>query len=73
MDLAGFVPGTVANKATAGHLTQQLAPGTASVPGATFTDMSGGIQSGAPRDLTRIWIDVATTNAPVIVSVDLKV
>jgi hypothetical protein len=27
----------------------------------------------AARDLTKIWVDVATTNAPVIVSVDLKV
>jgi hypothetical protein len=72
MDLANFAAGTVANKATAGHLTQQLAPGTATVPGATWTDAAAGIGFGAPRDITRIWIDVATSNSPVVVSVDLR-
>lgn len=73
MDLSAFAAGTVANKATAGHLAQQLAPGTASTPGATFTDAPAGVSMGAARDLTKIWIDVATTNSPVIVSVDLKI
>jgi hypothetical protein len=73
MDLANLAVGTTANKATAGHLTQQLAPGTANVPGATFTDAPAGVAMGAARDVTKIWVDLATTNVPVIVSVDLKV
>lgn len=72
MDLSALAAGTVANSATSGHLTQELAPGTASAPGAVFTDGSFGVSMGAARDLTKIWIDVATTNAPVIVSVDLR-
>jgi len=72
MDLANFAPGTVANKATAGHLTQQLQAGSATVPGLTFTDVAVGIGLGGGRDLTRIWLDVATTNSPVLVSVDLR-
>lgn len=72
MDLANFIAGTVANKATAGHVSQQLAPGTASVPGATFTDQPAGVSFGAARDLTKIWIDQSVTGGTVIVSVDLR-
>ena len=73
MDLAKFAAGTVASTATAGHVTAQLAAGTATVPGTPFSDAPAGLQMGAARDINKIWVDVGTTNTVMIVSVDLKV
>jgi hypothetical protein len=72
-DLANFPPGTVANMATAGHVTGQVQPGTAGAPGLPFTDAPAGLGFGAARDITKIWIDIgATGTMAVIVSVDLR-
>lgn len=71
MDLANFAAGTQANKATAGHVSQQLLPASATSPGATFTDGPTGISMGTPRDVTKIWLDT-NVNASVIVSFDLR-
>jgi hypothetical protein len=72
MDLANFAAGTVANKATAGHVTQQLQPSTATAPGVPFVDAPAGVGVGAARDIAKIWLDVSVT-ASVVVSADLRV
>lgn len=71
MDLANFAAGTVANKATAGHVTAQIQPATTTAPGLPFTDGAPAPGLGGALDITKIWIDVSAT-ATVILSVDLR-
>jgi hypothetical protein len=65
--MAGIPSGTTPSKATAAHVTAQLAPASATAPGSSYSDVNeGGI------DLSLIWVDGDNSGDKIIVSYDRK-
>lgn len=69
--MAGITAGRTPNKSTSGDLTASLCAASATVPGCTYSDGTT-VQQATGIDLSTVWLDVATTNTPVVVSYQIK-
>lgn len=71
--ISGSLPASVTpNHATAGQLTAELAPASATAPGGSYSDSVTGSPGGGAIDLSHIWLDGSHTGDTIIVTYKLR-